>query len=364
MIAAKFFNHEYFLGQKAPLGGYRFYYDFSSNWVIHKRIMQDKPTSVLDLGCGRGYLLRRFRQTGVKAHGLEVSRHCYLTRVDPNITTWDITVTPWPIKDNEYDMAISCESLEWLPEESHQRVINEIQRVSKRGLHIFNQTQMHKSIESWRSILPASQHIADFAEFDSGIIDLKYNSGPVKINFGSGATMYHFGWLNIDNLEMQSFATHCGYLFWNEDIRKPTVKPTGAVTAIITEHLLDYLDIVEAEEFLNECWRILMIGGIIRIAVPDKTKLMSMGPKLMEFSEFGGKCSQASDWKEMLYYLVEDQRKSTYDENSLIALLEKVGFSKIIKSDFATSASEHIRTETYDTLPDLSVYIEARKLTL
>ena len=80
------FDREYFNGGK-KVGGYarEGYWDYPVHWITARHVLARSPMSVLELGCGRGYLLKRFQDLGISSVGLEVSRHCYLTRVCDDI---------------------------------------------------------------------------------------------------------------------------------------------------------------------------------------------------------------------------------------------------------------------------------------
>jgi hypothetical protein len=57
------------------------------------------------------------------------------------------------------------------------------------------------------------------------------------------------------------------------DIRKPLPIPSETVGRIHVEHGLEHVSHQEAWKFLEECHRILCSGGLIRIAIPDITKM-------------------------------------------------------------------------------------------
>jgi hypothetical protein len=79
--------------------------------------MDLNPKSVLEVGAARGYLVKRFEAAGIPAKGLEISKHCHLTRVTDSVVEWDICQTPWPFKDGEFDLCYSVAVMEHIPEE-------------------------------------------------------------------------------------------------------------------------------------------------------------------------------------------------------------------------------------------------------
>jgi SAM-dependent methyltransferase len=61
---------------------------------------------------------------------------------------------------------------------------------------------------------------------------------------------------------------------WNptvvgHDLRKPLPFQNDSASAVYTSHLLEHLYLSEAKRLLNECYRILAPGGVLRVVVPD-----------------------------------------------------------------------------------------------
>ena len=112
--------------------GYR---DFNINGLRAWYIQSKNPGRVLDLGCAMGYLVRRLRNQGVEAWGIDISQ--YALEHAPEETrqwlTWGNTDRlPWP--DKFFDMVVSFALLEHLNHGELERAIKEIQRVSQRGI--------------------------------------------------------------------------------------------------------------------------------------------------------------------------------------------------------------------------------------
>lgn len=57
------------------------------------------------------------------------------------------------------------------------------------------------------------------------------------------------------------------------DIRKPLPFPDNSVNFICTEHGLEHTAPREGWSFLEECNRILVSGGVVRIAIPDPVRM-------------------------------------------------------------------------------------------
>jgi predicted SAM-dependent methyltransferase len=79
-----------------------------------------------------------------------------------------------------------------------------------------------------------------------------------KIQFGCGSNLLD-GWDNRDS--------DC-------DIRKPLPYRDGCADFIFAEHVIEHLTPQQAWNFLEECHRILVHGGVVRIAVPDAQRIL------------------------------------------------------------------------------------------
>lgn len=99
------FDKHYFNGG-GKVGGYAHegYWDYPCHHITFNKIMELKPESVLEVGCAKGFILKRIQDAGIPAEGMEISHHCYLTRAANGITEWDLCKTPWPYKDKQFDL--------------------------------------------------------------------------------------------------------------------------------------------------------------------------------------------------------------------------------------------------------------------
>lgn len=72
------------------------------------------------------------------------------------------------------------------------------------------------------------------------------------------------------------------------DVRKPLPTPDNSMSVIYTSHLLEHLYLGEARRLLQECFRVLEAGGVLRVVVPDLYAI------ILEYSE-GKLISDTSD---------------------------------------------------------------------
>jgi predicted SAM-dependent methyltransferase len=81
------------------------------------------------------------------------------------------------------------------------------------------------------------------------------------VNLGCGAH-FHQSWINIDFV-----STGEGVIAHNLTTGIPL--PTDSMEVVYHSHVLEHFTKLQAELFIQECFRVLKKNGIIRIAVPD-----------------------------------------------------------------------------------------------
>lgn len=370
------FDKHYFHGG-GKVGGYAGsgYRDFPVHWTTYAHVMQRDPQSVLELGCARGYLLKRFAEYAqIPVLGLEISRHCYLTRAIDRVVTHDVT-KPWPVVDSgdkPYDLCLSVAFLEHVPEADLPLVFAEMERTCKRGLHgidihdhdHFDQTHVTmRDLSWWQERLPPGHEAVDKEELESGTGTLWLPPGindGVKLNLGSFTTMFH-GWRNIDVIDLTVWARREGYQFTCCDITNGLPYDDGVVGLIFLSHVLEHFDYDVGARLLRECQRVLRPGGKIRIAVPDADHLFDLyrAREIESLREIAGVDSGGPPIRMLHELLYGDDHRAIYDQSSLMTAIANAGFTTAYGSLFGQSESPTMRRETIDLYPELSLYVEA-----
>lgn len=376
------YNRCYFDGGRGKVGGYsrEGYWDYPIHWVTFEKIMAQKPESVLELGCARGYIVKRLQDAGVRAEGLEVSEHCYLTRVCDGIKIWDLTKTPWPFRDQEFDLCVSIAVLEHIPESAMDAVAAEIRRVSKRGLHGvdfgehddgFDKTHCLFRDEAWwfmklnnfeqATFAPFTQKVVEKDELEKGAINIPTGMG-IKLNLGCHRTMFHYGWYNVDINDLDSFAKQFGYIYRRHDLTTGIPAATGVVDLIYACHFLEHLNYDQGLAFLKECKRVLRENGIVRIAVPDAHILANayvLGT-IGRFDEISSdECVSSPYDVRKFWQLLFSGHQAAYDPRTLTGMMHEAGFRDVSVMKFNESHSASMKKETYDMFPDFSLFVEA-----
>jgi len=396
------FDREYFNGG-AKFGGYarEGYWDYPVHEITFQHVMARKPESVLEIGAAKGFILKRIQDAGIiKAEGLEISKHCYMTRACEGIHLQDICKTPWPLADKEFDLCYSVAVMEHIPEEFLPAVISEIHRVSKRSLHgidfgekdsgfdkthcslhskdwwidKFHQTQQHRLM---------SIEIVDKEELERGVMppEVIQGDGKIKLNIGCAWTMHHHGWINTDVLDQSAFAQQHGYKFQKFDCRQGMPFDTESVDLMLSCHHLEHLTYKEGLAFLKECRRIIKPTGVMRIIVPDTQLLMDtyesdiLGhiyqenyprKSLFDFDQINTECAESPTVLGKLWSLIRPGHEAAYDRETLVRIANAAGFDAKpvqFRQTLAGQAGQQILRETTEMLPCLSLAVELTPIT-
>lgn len=342
---AKLFDRNYF--DKYPGSRLGFYWDMPHHQVTFQKVMEKKPESVLELGSGRGYILKRLEDVGIKTLGIDISKHCNLTKVSSRVFEYDATKgIPFVELDNSYDICFTNSFLEYVPEELLPIVIKEMERICKRGMHginFVNQVQYPdvmqctlRTKEWWQNILPKDHEVYSVQELEQGQLTDDYlnGDGRTKLSLGTAWTMAHHGWQNLDMIDAAGFASGYRYNYKQLDIRKGLPYGTGIVDLIFSSHMFEHLTYAEGLSLLRECRRVIRPSGGMRLIVPDANLLMSKYKlnELAAFDEVNGNCANAPTSAGKLWSLLHDGHQACYDGETLCKLLGDAGWKSTVSS--------------------------------
>jgi predicted SAM-dependent methyltransferase len=396
--------------------GYR---DFACHFATAHEILALKPSSAIEIGAGRGYVSKILKNNGVEVLAVDISRHCYHTRAVDNFALLDATKTPWevkkrdtkyawevypsPIKDREFDLCFSVGLLEEIPDDKIDAVIKESARVSTRGFHAIEcktPDDINRMQEKFKAIAPDYpvtivdkndvEYHGDMAKILPVIPQETREAGTgrvhKKINFGCFVGQFYYGWINSDILDLDKFAATQGYTFLHLDASKPMPFPDGYADAIFSSHLIEHLSREEGARFVQECFRVLRPGGVIRLATPDVGGLMSqyhydMGKYedhladykdapdedpdgLKQYRHVNVGVGNAETPLDAFAHIALSGHKAVYDLGVLYKILADAGFEDdmLIDSPFV-SLSSIMAAETIVSHPTLSMTIDAVKPT-
>ncbi len=138
---ARKFGQEYWDGdRKYGYGGYRYdgrWRKLAQSLVDHYRIKAGD--SILDVGCGKGYLLYEFTQMvpGIQVTGIDVSQYA-LDNAHDNVkeSLHFGNAVELPFQDKSFDLVISINALHNLYNFQLHKALREIERVGRGGKYI------------------------------------------------------------------------------------------------------------------------------------------------------------------------------------------------------------------------------------
>jgi len=360
------FDKEYFT---AGTTGYKDYADFSINEYKVEKILRYKPKNVLDVGCAHGFIVKRLNDLGVSAYGIDVSKYAVDNKAHQNVIEADILDIPF--KDGYFDFVYSSDVFEHIHEDQVDDSIDEIVRVGKRGLLdiTYEKTPMDidethitmKPFEWWRERIPE--------QFDLGLPD-EY---ALKLNIGCYVSffMFHDVWVNIDKIDLSSMMQRrCQFL--HHDVLNGIPYPDNSVAMIYHSDFFEHLSYHESIAFLKECHRVLKLGGLMRVCVPDFYHIVEAYwlNKMEQFDDVQPKEYTEVDSRSLKTSMLlfgsvgssqNDYRghQMMYDFDGLKELLESVGFIDVVPKPIDRSQSPLMCNK--DVHRDLELIVECRK---
>ncbi|HEV3204306.1 MAG TPA: class I SAM-dependent methyltransferase [Gemmataceae bacterium] len=138
---AKKFDADYWDGdRKFGYGGFKYDGRYRSVAEAMARHYQLKPgDSILDVGCGKAFLLYEFTQVvpGVKVRGLDISRYG-IANAKPEVRPFleVCNATKLPIEDHSFDLVISINTFHNLYCYDLDKAVREVERVGKKHKYI------------------------------------------------------------------------------------------------------------------------------------------------------------------------------------------------------------------------------------
>lgn len=134
----------------------------------------------------------------------------------------------------------------------------------------------------------------------------------------------------------------------NHDMEVPIDRPlpfrNDTVNFILAEHVIEHVLPIQALEFLHGCYRILVQGGVIRVAVPSLTDVLLIpGARYDQIiaQKLGrADCSRRAS---MMAVIQDWGHKSWWDAGILEAVLLTVGFRDVVQCTYGHSQHAELR---------------------
>jgi ubiquinone/menaquinone biosynthesis C-methylase UbiE len=172
---ARQFGKDFFDGGRLNgYGGYnyhpRFWQETVKRFRDHYSLADD--ASVLDVGCGKGFMLHDFKalMPELTVAGIDISEYAIGKTIEPVAKfCWVGNARELPFEDDSFDLVISINTIHNLPREECKQALGEIERVSRAHAFIINDAwrneEEHERMLSWNLTALTYMHVDDWVNF-------------------------------------------------------------------------------------------------------------------------------------------------------------------------------------------------------
>ena len=169
---ARQFGKEYFDGDRRyGYGGYtyqsRFWQPVVPTFIEYYGI--DDESSILDVGCGKGFMLNDFANALPDAtlKGVDISEYAVANAMEimkPFITCGNAKELPF--EDQSFDLVVAINTIHNLPIEECKQALREIQRVSRRDAFVtvdaYRTDEEKKRMDAWNLTALTYMHVDEW----------------------------------------------------------------------------------------------------------------------------------------------------------------------------------------------------------
>lgn len=185
-----------------------------------------------------------------------------------------------------------------------------------------------------------------------------------KIHLGCGE-QYKTNWCNVDHPSVEYYGKNIK-VDLDHDISNPLPFASNSASFIYNEHVIEHFDVRTGIKILQECYRILKPGGVLRIATPDLEIIM------------GYYTNSFREWREDLYIKESDGNcietrcemvnfrfrecghKYIYDTEEITRRLNEAGFRRIKRVDCLKS--DYPELQNIESRRESCMIVEATKI--
>ena len=180
---------------------------------------------------------------------------------------------------------------------------------------------------------------------------LEPSQGALRIHLGSGE-VHLPEWRNVDLMGSQAD------FYW--DLRRPLPAQPGTATAVFSEHFLEHLPLPAATAMLRQCHTLMASGAVLRVGVPD------FHAYFMDYVEGAGMLERARPERPTPLIALSELvysygHSSLWDDVTLCALLEEIGFVSIRVCPFGVSLLDPAPDSAFRSEFGPTLYVEALK---
>jgi predicted SAM-dependent methyltransferase len=178
----------------------------------------------------------------------------------------------------------------------------------------------------------------------------RLSTSALRLHLGSAALVKE-GWVNID------FVGHRADLAWN--LLRPLPFSSASAEAVFHEHVLEHFSARDGLWLLEECFRVLRPGGVMRVGVPDA------GAYAKSYIEGGvgiiqtarpGRPTPMIAFAELVY---SHGHRWMYDGETLALFMSAAGFKDVEQRSFGESAISPVPDSAYRRAE--TIYVEGTR---
>ena len=171
---ARKFDKDFFDGdRKYGYGGYsynpRFWQPVVPDFIEYYSL--DNNSSLLDIGGGKGFMLRDFKEVlpGLQIKGIDISEYAIQNSLGDIKDYQDVgDAKDLPYEDDSFDLALSIVTLHNLPREECAQSLKEITRVSKNSfitLDAYSDDEEKSAMNDWNLTALTVMHVEEWKLF-------------------------------------------------------------------------------------------------------------------------------------------------------------------------------------------------------
>jgi SAM-dependent methyltransferase len=139
---------------------------FQQRWNLNKN------SSVLDVGCAKGFMMHDLAELipGVTVKGVDISEYAVAHAIDNMKSHVQVAcATKLPFPDKSFDITISINTVHNLEREECAMALQEIERVSRKGLYItvdaYRNPEEKKRMDAWNLTAKTILSVDDWVQF-------------------------------------------------------------------------------------------------------------------------------------------------------------------------------------------------------
>lgn len=180
--------------------------------------------------------------------------------------------------------------------------------------------------------------------------------GLTKIQYACGPKFLK-DWINVDfyspSAMKERYQITEEYIYYQADLSLRQPFQDNSFSYAFAEDFIEHLNQADSLIFLNECYRVLATGGILRLSFPSLEGVLKRHFSSSNMKELQQGKKDAYEQFEHLHF---------YSREELTLVAEHIGFSDIHYTSFGQSEHDALKgMETRGEQQDLNTYVELTK---